>query len=97
MASEKMSAILAILHELRKHCEDSGAATRALAREQDPRKRQMLGEEWMSCNTSIAALCHVLEITAIPPEEMSKVISELEALRDVHAVLNRLLEELKRS
>ncbi len=101
MASEKMSAILAILHELRKHCETSIEARKLLNKELDrPSQRSVIECGWQSENSSIGALCDLLEITIIPDEERNAVISvvsELAAMKGSHLMLGGLLKSLKRS
>lgn len=97
MANEKMPPISAILSELKRHCENSWALREEIIGVQLPIRKQILKEEEMCENTSIVALCNVLEITAIPDEEVSTVILELEALRSSRDAVFQLIKKLKRS
>ena len=97
MASEKMPPLLAILYELRRHCEQSGIFWKAMRIRQSSTRKQMLTDDWESENLKIVALCDLLRIMAIPDEEMSRVISELETLRNSHCVVEALLKDLKKS
>ncbi len=97
MADEKMSPISAILHELRKHCETSIEARELLNGKLGPSQRSMIEQGWQGENMSIGALCDLLEITIIPDEERSTVItavSKLAAMRNSHLILGELLESL---
>ena len=99
MASEKMSPILAILHELKRHCESSKGIEGLMNNEQNPLQQQALQFGWQCENTSIATLYDLLKITAIPDKERNAVItavSELAAMKGCHFVLSKLLKDLKR-
>ena len=97
MANGKIDPLSAILHELRHHCEQSGAFWKAMCIEQSSTRKQMFTDGWVSENLKIATLCDLLRITAIPDEEMSKVISELETLKNSHGAIEALLKDLRKS
>ncbi len=97
MANGKMDPLSAILHELRQHCEQSGAFWKAMRIEQSSTRKQMLTDGWVSENLKIATLCDLLRITAVPDEEAGKVISELETLRNSHGAVEALLKDLRKS
>ncbi len=97
MANGKMDPLSAILSELRRHCEQSGTFWKAMAAiGQSSTLKQLLTDGWASENLKITALCDLLRITAVPDEEMSKVISELETLSNSHGAITALLRDLKR-
>lgn len=99
MASGKMSPLLAIIDRLKVHCENARFAREEMLKvhlsTSVPREALEFG--WGCENTSIGALCDLLEICDIPDEQKAGVIAELKAIKTSHCAVSCLIEELEKS